>query len=349
MSNATLFSAVNTKILSMQSRLLQEEDYIRLIEMPTVDAQIDYLNTQTQYRDRLDGVRRVDEVELRMNELRYDELSKLQHYFSAGYRAFFLALMRRFEVEQIKIFLRGMQNDDPLDPLKLESILLHRTGEDNPIFRFESRTSIPAYIENLRDTPYFEVLSPYADDTGPGRLYYMEMLLDKYYFKQLRIAARGLQKKDREIVEQNLGIDIDLKNIEFIYRGKRFYHLLPEEMINLAIDGGWRVKSDFIRKLAYAPLEEIRELILDSNYRFLFESEEDVDLEMFRSLRRYQYRTFEKHSHSMQKDIHLMLSYLHLTEYEIRDTIAILEGRRYQMEKIEINDYLIAQVDSAKL
>lgn len=349
MGNYRVFSAVNTKLLAMQSRLLKEEDYIRLIEAPNLESQIHYLNTETHFAGRLDTAIRVDEAELAMNRKRHSDLSKLQYYFHAKYKRFYEALLLRFEIEEIKLILRGIRSKEDMELLMLQSILLDKLGDSHPIYQFDKTTTLPEYIDRLKTTPYYEALIPYATEDSPRTLFYMEMVLDRYYFQELQEAAKGLDKEDRKIVADNLGKDIDMKNIEFIYRGKKFYDLLPQEMINLAIPGGFLLDHKDIRALSESDMSDFEKKVRQTRYAFLFDSKEDVDLEMFRNLKRDQFADYRKHLHATEKDIMLLLTFLHLTEFEIRDIVAILEGKRYRMEKREINTFLIRQVDELKL
>lgn len=349
MANYRVFSVVNTKLLAMQSKLLKEEDYVRLMELPNMEAQIHYLNTQTHYQGLFRGLLRVDEAELVLTQKRYTDLLKLTYYLRGAYERFFEAILLRFEVEEIKLILRGIRNEENATLLKLQSILLDHYSDQHPIFRFDKDTTLPSYIANLKETPYYEVLRPYADDESPRTLFYMEMLLDRYYYQRILDAAKDLEKEDRALIREYLGSDIDLQNLEFIYRGKKFYRLIPEEFINLSIPEGLHIQSDKIQSLAHASIEDFIIDVERTKYAFLVRGKEDVDLEMFRALKRFQYGQYKKNLHTTKKNIALLLTFLHLTEFEIRDIVAILEGKRYQMEKSEINRFLIRQVDESNL
>lgn len=349
MANYRVFSALNTKLLAMQSKLLQEEEYIRLIGLPDLESQIHFLNTQTHYRGALNAASYTDDVELGMERKRYADLLRLRYYLRGPYLRFFDANLLRFEVEEIKVILRGIRSEEDMDILMLQSILLGHYTDRHPIYRFDKNTTLPQYIENLKETPYYEVLESYADDESPRTLFYMEMLLDRYYYKQLLETAKGLTKEDRNFVRESLGTDIDLKNLEFIYRGKKFYDLIPQELVNLAIPEGLYIDADEIQRLSGGTVEEFEAEVAKTKMSFMVDGGKDIDLEMFRAMKRYQYGQFKRYEHTTEKNIMLLLAYIHLTEFEIRDVIAILEGRRYNMDKREINRFLIKQVDEAKL
>ena len=173
--------------------------------------------------------------------------------------------------------------------------------------------------------------------------------MDRYYYKQLLETAKGLTKEDRNFVRESLGTDIDLKNLEFIYRGKKFYDLIPQELVNLAIPEGLYIDADEIQRLSGGTVEEFEAEVAKTKMSFMVDGGKDIDLEMFRAMKRYQYGQFKRYEHTTEKNIMLLLAYIHLTEFEIRDVIAIMEGRRYNMDKREINRFLIKQVDEAKL
>ena len=174
----------------------------------------------------------------------------------------------------------------------------------------------------------------------------MEMNLDRLYYRMLKEDAEKLDDDDRKIFEEVLGKNVDLLNIEWIYRGIKYYNLLPEELINYTLLGGYEFNYKDIKELCYLrDVEKFVEAILNTKYSFLFDTKGDVDLFMERRIERYMYFEFLKYLKMGKMDITVSAAYIHLLEYEVRDLISTIEAVRYRLDFEEARKYLIRRVE----
>jgi V/A-type H+-transporting ATPase subunit C len=200
------------------------------------------------------------------------------------------------------------------------------------------------FIENLKGTKFYDVLYPYRHENYQKLLFYMEMNLDRLYFTELSEKAQDLAKVDRDIFNEFLGENIDLLNIEWIYRGIKFYNLVPEELINYTLPNGLVLDYKELKKLCYGTVEDLKKYVTNTKYRELVNEEKDLDLFMEIRIQRHLYSKFKNTFKKGKLDLSISLAYLHLLEFEIRDIISILEAKKYGLSYYDTKEYLVRTI-----
>lgn len=181
-------------------------------------------------------------------------------------------------------------------------------------------------------------------------LFYVEMSLDKLYFRLLYEQTGKLDKKDEAAFRELLGKNIDLFNLEWIYRGIKFFKLSPEELINYTLMNGYSLSYKTLKELCYSKNEnELISTMIDTRYGFLFDNHDTLDLLMERRIERYLYFQFLDYYRKEKLGIITALAYIHLLEFEIRDIVAITEAIRYGLNKGDINKYLIKRIEGSDI
>ena len=349
MGNERRFAAINTKIRVLRSRLLKDKDYINLIQKNSVREQVEYLSINTVYRDVLKNIinfNDIQQVELDLEKYIIIQFEKIIKYFSDDYEKFYRSLMLRYEVEDLKIYLRAVGRD--------EEVVRKVCFINDDHYSFDCNKLITAsnmneFIENLKGTIFYDVLKPYQNEEDAKIIFYMEMNLDKLYFNTLKTESLNLSKEDRKIFEDILGNNVDLLNIEWIYRGIKFYNLLPEELINYTLPNGSIFDYNQLKEMSYSNVEKLKEIVNKTKYAFLFEDEESIDLYMALRIQRCLHDRFKKIFKKGALDISISLAYIHLLEYEIRDIISILESKKYELTLQDTVKYLISEIKGSDI
>lgn len=349
MGSVTKFAAINTKVKSLKRKMLSLKDYENLIEKNSIFELVEYLKSNTGYKKALQNVDEKeihrDKLELYLKKYMIKQYEKLVHFFIGEYRKLFKLLFKKIEIEDLKLYLRTIARGEDLDSIK--DLILYK-GSYSTINheKLNESTTIEELVNNLKGTMYYDILHPYLDEEEDRLMFYLEMNLDRIYFNKLYEQVESFKKSDRETIKDILRINIDLLNIEWLYRGRKFFHLSSEELVNYALKGGKRINYDLIKKLSYAESEDdFIELISHTPYEFLFKDRENIDLYMEIKLESYMYYRFLDYFHEGNMDIMVSISYVHLLEYEIRDIISIAEGIRYDLDKEEISKYIIREID----
>ena len=123
-------------------------------------------------------------------------------------------------------------------------------------------------MDNLKDTEYYEPLNK-LKESGNASLFDYDLALDLYYFQALwSKQRRNLKKQELEIFKRDYGTKIDLLNIQWIYRAKKYYHLLPPDIYSLTIPVHYRLNIEEFKALVEAPsVEQFEAKLQESSFK----------------------------------------------------------------------------------
>lgn len=340
------FTAVNTKIRVLEDRFLTEKDYENLLHMKNVQEIASYLKRETHYRHILGDInendihRRQLEVLIRRDHVK--QIEKLSHYFYDGYRKFFRYVFIKREIENLKEILRGIENGRNFERNEESFPHIGRFSNVNMEALLSSK-STGDFIKSLRGTIYYKYLEPLEE--SKGGIFMGEMALDLAYFDMFYGNLIEIDKRDRVIVDRLQGTNVDLLNIQWVYRGLKYYNLSREILYNYTIPHGFELSRSDIKDLCYSKdSDELKERILKTRYNFLFDNEATRDIFMERRILRYQYFNIRKIRSRHRMDISEALAFDVLLEYEIRDIVTVIECIRYDMPSDEAVKYLIRKL-----
>lgn len=348
MNNTVRFSAVNTKIRLIQSRFLSDEDFRNLLHKKNVVEVAAYLKHETHYRIILGDIneneihRRQLEVLIRKDHA--EEIRKISHYFYDGYRKFFRYVFIKREIEDLKEILRGIENGRNFELDKGYFAHVGRFSKVNMDDLLSSR-NINDFIKNMKGTIYYKYLASLEDKVDEKSLFLGEMVLDLAYFDIFYKYSSEISNNDRKTIDRLQGINADLLNIEWIYRGLMFYDLQPELLFNYTIPHGYELSIGDIKELCYSKnIEEFQDRVSRTKYSFLFDNASSRDIFMERRALRYQYFMVRSLESRHRMDISEALAFDILLEYEIRDIVSVIECIRYDIPEDEAVKFLIRKL-----
>lgn len=347
MNNFIRFAAVNTKIRALESRFLSNEDFANLLHKNSVTDIASYLKRETHYRKVLDDV---NENEIHRGQLetliRRDhakQIGEVTHYLHEGYKKFFRHVFVKREIEDLKKILRSIKNGKIGMLSKDLFPLLGCFSKINVDLLLTSK-STDDFAKNLKGTLYYKYLQP-LEDNDDRSIFMGEMVLDLAYFDIFYKNFDEIEKSDCKIVDEVQGTNVDLLNIQWIYRGLKYYSLPREILFNYTIPHGNVLSVRDIKDLCYSKdLGEFQERVLKTRYNFLFDNENTKDIFMERRILRYQYYSINKLKREHKMNISEVIAFDILLEYEIRDIITVIESIRYDMPLDEAKRFLIRKL-----
>ena len=177
----------------------------------------------------------------------------------------------------------------------------------------------------------------YKSSRDEDSLFSIEMNLDKYYYRNLTESIKSLSKADRDEFKKIFGVKIDLLNIIWIYRAKKYYDISPEEIFNFTIFGG-NYTSEKLLHLSYIEEEEFEEEIKKSKYSILFADGRVIMTG--RTSKKLMYSIANKNFRRTD-GIGKFMSFLILLDSEIANIERILEATRFCLNKEEKLKYMI--------
>lgn len=150
---------------------------------------------------------------------------------------------------------------------------------------------------------------------------------------------RLLKGKELELYTRDCGTKIDLLNIQWIYRAKKYYHMLPPDIYSLTIPIHYRISVEEFKMLVEAPtLEEFERQLGTTYYAKKLVGFEGKKLEHIykECLKRLYLSDRRKNPYS----IATVNTYLFLKEEEIYKLTTALECIRYGLSSRETLGYL---------
>ena len=345
MDKVIIYAAVNTKIRALEKDFLKREDYLNMIRKKSVVDAARYLKENTSYSKLLseisiDNISRRDlEDILKKNMIK--NMDKLIYYFRDDYKELIRSLYIKYEIEDLKILSRSIFNGKDLETIEKPLSFLGKYSRVDPKILFKSKTNRDL-IYSLKGSEFYEFLIPLVNGKRENRFRF-EMALDMGYFSIIQSRKLKISREDRKILKKWEGLLADLYNIQWVYRGKKFYSLSPEELLNYTINYGDKLTFKKRKAMCYTKnLEELYKMITNTIYGFLFKKEEiSRDIYMERRINRFMYYKLKALDRKFSLSIVQTIDFVWSFEFEIRDIISILEAIRYDIPSEEARKFLV--------
>lgn len=316
-----------------------------MLRMTSVSQVASYLKENTSYRDILasiqtDKVSRRDIEDILTTNMIIN-MDKLIYYFRGDYRVLIRSLYLKYEIEDLKILARSIFNGKKAEEIESSLSFLGKYSKIEPERLFQAET-IRDLIYSLKGSQFFEFLIPLVDGRREN-LFRFEMALDTGYFNIIQSRKLNILPLDGHLIKKWEGLLADLYNIQWIYRGKKFYQLPPEELLNYTINFGDRLHYKERQRMCYSKSPaDLHQMISELAYGFLFKKEEiSTDIYMERRINRFLFYKLKILNKKFPLTIIQTITYIWRLELEIRDIISIVESIRYNIPAEEIKKYLV--------
>lgn len=337
------YSGIITKVKSMSSNLITSKDYDYISTIDSVPDFISFLKKQHSYSDMFLNL---DEKSLHRGEIEriimngvYEDYSKIYRFANGHQRDILKLIFFRYEVNVLKgcllrVFNQGTTYDlaDFYDfftshsKLNVDALVASKTMEE--------------FVSNLKGTTYHNLfLSLYH--SNHHTLFDYEMELDVFYFKTVwKLKDKLLKGSEQKAFTDCVGKQIDLLNIMWIYRSKKFYAVDHSTVLSIVIPINYKLKKgDLTKLIETGSVEEFLSYLNNTYYHSIndYIGKESVEL-IFRNLMS---KIYMDNSKKYPNSISPILNYLFLKEQEIDRLTTALECIRYQLEPKKILEYVL--------
>ena len=343
MGNLRTYSGITTKIRAMQAKLLTEADYENIANLKTVPEVIEYLMEKpayTKYINRMDtSLYHRGDVEKVLTQSFYDDYTRIFRFVGMEQKKFLKAYWKRYEIDLINYCLRIVFNhyDVPFD-IDYKKEIFDKYSQLS-VSKLVLSKNVEELIDNLKGTEYYSPLQTLRE-SGAATLYDYDLTLELYYFSVMwKEEKRLLKGKERDIFIKDYGMRIDLTNIRWIYRAKKYYNMLPPDIYMMMIPIQYRFSKEEFKAMVEAPtVEEFIKQVGLTRYGNKLTFEEGHMLEQqSREILKAAYLSDRRHN---PYSVATMNAYLFLKEEEIRKIVSALECIRYGLSSRDILGYL---------
>lgn len=342
------YSGIATKIRAMESHLITEQQFRKMAMLEDVRSAADYLKQLPAYADIFSGLDDTrlhrGHIERLLAQSEYRDFAKLYRFSNLSQRRFLDLYFMNYEITIIKQVLHNVMSGrhQQMDLSDFQDFFDRHSSVD--LVRLAQSESLSDFIAGLEGSPYYAPIATLGTQKE-RTLFDYEIRLDLLYFKTMwKIKDKVLTKEERAVIGQCFGSRLDLLNIQWIYRSKKYYDLLPADIYALLIPVKYKLKTEQICRMAEAAsLHDFFAALRETHYGRLSETDwnEPPDLEaLYHQILNQIYKgTGRRHPYSMA----VLDSYLYAKELELQKIIAIIEGIRYGLDPNKIMDMVDKQ------
>lgn len=344
MRGLLLYSGMSAKVRAMSGGLITKEEYGEMSELRSVSEVAAYLNNFPSYRNLFgkgtDGLHRSNMEDTLVISI-FRDFYKIYMFAGTEQRKFLDIYYLRFENSLLKRYLRNIFDERTQEPYgNREDMAFFKKHSSLDIRLLSQARSAAAFREALQDTVYHPILKA-LDEKGKTSLFEYENAITLFFLKKMITEyKRVLKKNDWEAINEIYGIEIDLLNLQWIYRAKKYYQLAPDDIRTILIPIHYKLKEDTIRQFIDASdTEDIEALLKQSYYaRFLDEETDTLSIEgLYRKIiRKIRGLYILKYPYSAA----CMENYLARKEEEVDKVTTLLEGVRFGISAREIISYI---------
>lgn len=338
-------SAVAAKVKAMYGKCLTGEDFDNLLSNRTTGGICSYLKSQTSYSDVLADVQENDihrgilEMKI-MNKLE-SEYNRIYKFVDERQQVILDYWFMRREVNYLKHNIRNLFNKESKlshmpDPEEFSDFFRNHTSIDTELCR--NAESLEDFIAAVRNTIY----EPFLKRTLAVNSDYFSiaMGLDALYYDTYWKETKKLSGREQSALQKLLGSEIDMLNIIWIYRGKKYFKF-PDEMIyTYLLPPTYHLTEGAIKSMVGAKsVEEMVSAASSTKYKRMFRKLEDGFL-IDENYRRDLYKTAKSVFRTSSDTIAGLVAYLDLKEIEILNIVRAIEGIRYGLNSEAIRKHI---------
>lgn len=342
MGNLLAYSGIVTKLRAMEAKLIKKEQFDEIMAMGSVPEVVAYLVQHSTYGQVLEtmdpSLIHRGNIEKMLVLSLYRDYMKIYRFSGMEQRKFLKLYLKKYEVELINYCLRIVINHykEPFD-LNYKKDFFDRYSQISIEKLIHSRTT-DEVIENLKGTEYYRTLKMLRDGKA-ATLFDYDLALNLYYFTAMwKEKKKILKKKELDIFTRDYGAQINMLNIEWIYRSKKYFSLPPADIYSLLIPIQYKISTELMKEMVEAPsLEEFWKALQKTSYarHYDFGKELTVDKIYADCL----YHLYMADRRRNPYSIASINTYLFLKEEELRKLTTVMESVRYGVAPDEIAVY----------
>lgn len=339
-------TAISAKVHAKFGHRLNKNDYQNLIECKNISDVVLYLKNNTHYSSVFTKINEYcvhrGKVEQLLKQKLFYDFDSLCRYDPKSGVNFSHHIVRRYEIDQLIHFLTLLNSDNTERYIFiLPSYFKKHTNID-----LQGLARARTYEDVLNATsnsPYKKILSKFAPNKdNKVNIQAIENAMYNFMYDELyNTIQKNKSKREREDLKKLFDTLNDFKNIEKIYRVKKFYNVDLTALKNFLLPFG-TINQNKLVKICQAETDEdmLNELRTTSIGKLIDRGSVNSLSSIFLKAR------FNLLYHNMflaESPTVVMFSYIFITDIELSNIINIIEGVRYGLTANEIEQIIICK------
>lgn len=337
------YSAIVAKMRAMSGKLVKEHEYEEMAALGSVAEVVNYLKKYPSYQKIFAGENELDihrgRVEALFQKAIYADFTKIYAFSGLEQRKFLDIFFIRYEIAILKKCLRMIfdNRDVTLDLSEFRDFFERRSDLD--VVKLGGSKSIAEFVENLRGSMFYPILKK-LDGVENATLFDYENALNLFYMKRMwNEFGKVMKKKDLKVIREIYGSGLELLNMEWIYRAKKYYHMTPADIYAFIIPVHYKIHKDLFKQIVEAPSVQDMENLLKKSYYARFEQQLETS-----SIQLMHEELAEKiHNTASRKypySIICIETYLYRKTKEVYKLTTLIECVRYGLSIEETKKYI---------
>lgn len=333
MFNKLKYPALNAKLKGMHASQLTKEELDELIRQNNIKETIYFLKAKFPSLENINENMHRKELEQELNNLFIINILKICKYLNKKEKEIFMQFLSKYEINCVKNVFRNVttNRDSSISLKNIDNWTTKMFTSINGINQIKEESE---FLELIKSQEYYEIFKEYEEQIDNVPLEEIEVKLDKFYFYKVY----NLAEKENKELQDIIGTEIDLLNIIWIYRAKKYFEYSEEEIKNIIIPVNYRLSKKVLKELlSVGNYEDIFEIIEKTNYKKVFQSESTLEHDKNEFL----YKKYMKYFKTKLFNICTVFCNINLIDIEIKNIINVIEGIRYNIDKSEIQKKII--------
>ena len=339
MRTSLKYPSINTKLKAMYSNKLSIDEFSELIKQPDSERALLYLKSiKEDFKSLPEDADRI-EIETQLDKNLIKDIQKIERLLSDNSKYYLKIFLSKYEIRCIKSVFRKIYSRSILDE-ELDNVGIWTNSIFKEINGINNVTDFEEFLNLIKKTPYYKIFMPYiGKDIKDINIFQIENQLDIIYFKTMMKIS--IDKKNL-VLKDNIGTKIDLENIVWIYRTKKYYHFSEEEIRKTIVDYFYKIsKEDIIKLINSSDYNEFEKVLSNTVYKKLVTGNEKK-LEQMVSI--YLYEKDKKIFRRNMFDVNFIYAYIDIVDAENNDITNIIEGIRFNLKREEILQKLVVKI-----
>ena len=323
---------LNSKIKGMYAKRITKNDLEDLIKQNNLKNAILLLKSKCDiFKNADENIDRL-EIESLLEKNQINDILKIQKLLDNKDKEIFEMFLLQYEIKCVKSIFRKLFSDDKTDDIIVQNVKMWTNALFNDIRGIETVQNFYEFFGAIKRMKYNKILKKYQEQENIN-VFEVENEIDKLYFETLYDTVKN-EVNSKKII----GSEIDLLNVLWIFRIKKYYNFESEKINQILIKRYYKLKPNIIQKIIQTnSFEEIKERMSKTIYKSVFTEESSLE----ENIDKYLYEVNKKIFRNDITSIAYILAYVNMIEYENNDIINTIEGIRYNMDKTEILKRLV--------
>ena len=323
---------LNAKLKGMYEKRISKSDLEDLVKQNNLKNAILLLKSKYDiFKNSDENIDRL-EIESLLEKDQINNILKIKKLLNKKDTEIFEMFLLQYEIKCVKSIFRKLFSDDKTDDIVIQKVKMWTVTLFSDIKGIETVQNFYEFFEAIKRMKYNKILKKYQEQDNIN-VFEVENEIDKLYFETLYDMIKN-EVNSKKII----GSEIDLLNVLWIFRIKKYYNFENEKINQILIKRYYKLKPNTMKKIEQTnTFEEIKEIMKDTVYKDVFFDENNLE----ENIDKYLYEINKKIFRNDMTSIAYVLAYVNMIDYENNDIINTIEGIRYNMDKTEILKRLV--------